>query len=97
MQNVKRLEIITNALELREVCAVLEEHGVQGYTVVQNVTGRGERGIQSGDELSDAFKNSYLLTTCAPEQVPELIEAIRPILRAIGGVCLVSDAQWVIH
>ena len=97
MQNVKRIEIITNALEMREVCSELEAHGVTGYSVMHDVTGRGERGVQGGDDLSDAFKNSYLLTDCPPEQASEIIEAVRPILRKSGGICLVSDAQWVIH
>ena len=97
MQNVKRIEIITNALEMREVCNALEAQGVTGYSVMHDVTGRGERGVQGGDELSDAFKNSYLLTTCPPEQVSQIVEAIRPLLHKSGGVCLVSDAQWVIH
>ena len=97
MQNVKRIEIITNALEMREVCATLEAHGVTSYSVMHDVTGRGERGVQGGDDLSGAFKNSYLLTACAPEKATEIVEAMRPILRQNGGMCLLSDAQWVVH
>ncbi|HVF85187.1 MAG TPA: hypothetical protein VM821_04340 [Abditibacteriaceae bacterium] len=97
MQNVKRIEIITNARQMGEVCRALEAHGVTSYSVVNDVTGRGERGVQTGDDLSGAFNNSYLLTACLPEKAPEIVETVRPILRQSGGVCLVSDAQWVIH
>ncbi len=97
MQNVKKLEIITDTLEMKEVCAVLEAQGVSGYSIVRDVVGKGERGWQSGDELTDVFKNSYLLTTCDASEVERLIEAVRPILKKRGGICLVSDAQWVIH
>jgi nitrogen regulatory protein PII len=97
MQTIKRIEIITDALEVKAVCAVLEKQGVLSYTVIKDVTGKGERGVQSGDELTDVFKNSYLLTTCAPDQVERIVEAIRPLLQRRGGMCLVSDAQWVIH
>ncbi len=97
MQIVKRIEIITDALEMQTVTAVLEAHGISGYTIIKNVTGKGERGVQSGDDLTDVFKNSYLLTTCLPEQVTEIVEAIRPLLKRRGGVCLISDAQWVVH
>ena len=97
MQVVKRIEIITGALEMEAVSAVLEAHGVSGYTIIKDVTGKGERGVQSGDDLTDVFKNSYLLTTCPPEQVEVIIEAIRPLLQQRGGVCLISDAQWVLH
>ena len=39
MQVVKRIEIITDALEMRAVIALLEAHGVSGYTVIKDVTG----------------------------------------------------------
>ena len=97
MEAVKRIEIIIDTREMREVCRTLEALGVSGYSVIRDVTGRGDRGVQSGDELTDVFKNSLLLTACPEESVPEIVAAIRPLLRRHGGICLVSDAQWVIH
>lgn len=76
---------------------MLEQEGVDGYTIMRDVVGWGDRGLQSGDELTDVFKNSYLLTTCAAEDLERIVEAIRPILTRRGGVCLVSDAQWLKH
>lgn len=97
MEAVKRLEIITDAREMREVRAALDQLGVEGYSVIHEVTGRGERGVQSGDEISGVFTNSLLLTTCPPEQLSAIVETIRPILHRSGGVCLVSDALSVRH
>ncbi|MCS7088760.1 MAG: hypothetical protein NZL91_08700 [Thermoflexales bacterium] len=97
MRAIKRVEIITDALEIERVAQLLEQHGVTGYTIIRDVIGKGERGIRRGDELSGVFKNSYLLTTCEPEQLPAIVEAVRPILKQRGGVCLVSDAMWVKH
>lgn len=97
MQSIKRIEIITDAIEMREVRRVLERLGIAGYTIIRDVEGQGVRGARTGDDLTDVFKNSYLLTTCEPAQVESLVEAIRPILKKRGGICLVSDAQWVIH
>ncbi len=97
MRPIKRVEIITDALEIERVAQLLEQHGVTGYTIIRDVIGKGERGIRRGDELSGVFKNSYLLTTCEPEQLPAIVEAVRLILQQRGGVCLVSDAMWVKH
>lgn len=97
MQNVKRLEIVTDAVELKDLCAALERHGVGGYTIIRDVIGQGHRGARSGDELTDVFKNCYVLVVCEAELVSPLIEEIRPILKRFGGLCLVSDAQSVIH
>jgi len=97
MRPIKRVEIITDTVEMNAVVRVLERHGVSGYTIVGDVIGKGERGMRLGDELSGVFQNSYLLTACEPEQIDAVIEAIRPILQRRGGVCLVSDAWWVRH
>ena len=82
---------------MREVCRVRDRLVVSGYSVIRDVAGRGERGVQSGDDLTDVFKNSMVLLACPPARVPEIVEAIRPILKRRGGICLVSDAMWVVH
>jgi hypothetical protein len=69
---------------MRDVCHTLESRGVTGYSVVHAVTGSGDRGFEAGDELSDAFSNSYLITAFPPEQLMEIVEAVRPILRRSG-------------
>lgn len=97
MKEIKRLEIVADARRIKEICRVLEDLRVSGYTVVPAVTGHGDRGIRSGDELSGVFENSLLLTTCAADELDDLVEAIRPVLKKFGGVCLVSDARWVVH
>jgi hypothetical protein len=34
---------------------------------------------------------------CAENQLSAVIEILRPILKRYGGMCLVSDANWVKH
>jgi nitrogen regulatory protein PII len=97
MEPVKRIEIVTDALEMREVTKLLEAHGVTGWTIVRDVVGSGERGVQSGDELTDVFKNSMLITACPASKAEELVEGVRKILRKRGGICLVSDALSIRH
>ena len=97
MRPVKRIEIVIDSLELRKLLRSLEQVGVSGYTVIQDTTGMGDRGVRAGDQLSDVFKNSYVITACPEDQLQLLIDAIRPLLKRFGGICLVSDAQWIIH
>jgi nitrogen regulatory protein PII len=97
MTPVKRIEIVVGAPELDRLTAGLEAVGVAGYTVVRNVAGKGERGERSENELTDVFRNTYVLVACQEEMVPRVVEAVRPFLRRFGGMCLVSDAHWVIH
>lgn len=97
MKAVKRLEIVVSSRQMAQVCRILDQHGIRGYTLIRDVAGKGERGMQFADGLNAAFANSYLLTTCEPERLPALVEALRPILTRHGGECLVSDAMTVMH
>jgi len=97
MKAVKRLEIVVSSRQMVQVCRILDQHGIRGYTLIRDVAGKGERGMQFADGLNAAFANSYLLTTCEPESLPALVEALRPLLTRHGGECLVSDAMTVMH
>lgn len=97
MRPIKRVEIIIDSPEVDDIIEVIESAQVTGYTIIRDVVGRGDRGLQVGYALSGAFSNSYILIACEPEAATRLVELVRPILTRRGGVCLVSDAQWVKH
>jgi nitrogen regulatory protein PII len=97
MLPMKRLEIILDAPEERPVTALLDRAGVSGYTIIRNVAGKGGRGIQRGDELTDVFSNVLIMTACTPEQADRAVELLRPLMTRVGGLVLVSDAHMLVH
>lgn len=97
MEIVKKVEIVTTSLEMTKVLEVLEEVGITGYTVIRDVVGKGDRGTASDDLEQDILSNRYVMTVCTEDQERILVEAIRPILKKFGGVCIVSDAKWIVH
>ncbi len=97
MQNVKRLEIIIDTPELPALTTILRQQGVSGYSVFHGLSGSGFRGERRNDEPDGGSGNACVLLAAPAEQIGPLIEAIRPIISQRGGICLVSDAQWVIH
>ena len=97
MQPVKKLEIILDAPEEKSVTSVLDRVGVSGYTIIRNVAGKGGRGIQRGDELTDVFSNVMIITACTSAEAEKAVELLRPLLSRVGGLCLVSDAAMIEH
>lgn len=97
MKRVVKVEIITDSLEVENIIKLLEEVGVSGYSIIQDITGKGNREVQSGYELTDLFKNSYRLVVCEENQMHKIVEAIRPVIKKFGGLCIVSDVILRIH
>ena len=97
MQTVQRVEIVVDAAHSGRVVELLRAEGLAGYTLIRGVSGAAERGSQLGDEISGVSNNHYILTTCAPDRLDALAEALRPLLRRVGGICLVSEARWLLH
>ncbi|WFE69219.1 transcriptional regulator [Thiomicrospira sp. R3] len=97
MKAVKRVEFIVDAHEVDNLLASLAKINITSYTVIKEAYGNGDRGLRGGDIFSNTFDNSYVLIACSEEEAVAIVETIRPVLRSLGGMCLVSDAMWVIH
>ncbi|MDZ4788748.1 MAG: P-II family nitrogen regulator [Blastochloris sp.] len=93
MTPYKKIEVITSAVELGTIEKKLHKAGITGYTIIRDVIGSGNRGRHAGDELTGVFTNVYVLIACPPSNLDKVVEAIRPIIKIHGGVCLVSDVQ----
>jgi nitrogen regulatory protein PII len=97
MKRVKKVELVVDAHEVPHLIAQLKGIGVNDYTVIREAHGRGDRGSRAGDVFSGVFDNSYVMIACSEEQSKQIVETVRPILKQLGGICLVSDAMWVLH
>jgi nitrogen regulatory protein PII len=94
MHSVTRLEIIASSVELDRLLTALDQAGVPGYTVIRNVMGKGTHG-QTISDLDGNFDNVYILAFFSPELTKPVVEAVRPILNRLGGLCYLSDAQEI--
>ena len=98
MKALKKIEIITDSIEMRRTLRKLEDStDVSGYTVIRDTLGMGEIGARLDDELTDVIKNSYVMFVCSEEQAEEILEQMKPLLDRFGGVCLTSDVQGEIY
>lgn len=97
MRPVKRVEIVVEALVLPRVTQIVDAAGIRGYTVLRNAGGRGGHGVRRDDELVDTNRNAVVVVACEGGQLEPFLSALRPLLARFGGMCLVSDALWVVH
>ncbi len=98
MKPCKRLEIVIEQPLASRLADLLVELGVPGYTLIPNAAGRGDRGVRRADEPTGTSTNCMFVIACDDQElVQTIVEAVRPVLSRSGGICLVSDAQWVRH
>lgn len=98
MENdIKKIEIITDSTLQKKVVEAVDETGVSGYTIIKDVAGKGLKGAKDGHGISGGFKNFYMMLCCDEDEAKKVIEAVKPIITKFGGICIVSDAHWVIH
>ena len=93
-----RLEIIIEAALSRKLIEILETADAPGFTMFPELRGKGDRGVRWADEPSRDSSNCMFLIACDEDAVVEdILEKIRPLLTSSGGVCLVSEANWLRH
>jgi nitrogen regulatory protein PII len=96
-QNVQKVEIIIDNYYLEETLNILNIINVSGYTIFNNISGKGDRG-ESCDDFDCNFQTTYIITVCTNEvQLNNLQEMLKPLLTKVGGICLVTRAQWIEH
>jgi nitrogen regulatory protein PII len=91
MHPVKRIEIISDSVELGKILDSLDKAGVTTYTVIRNVAGKGVRGTVFDDSAVTMLDNAYVIAFCPPDLAKPALEKIRPILNKFGGCCWISD------
>jgi nitrogen regulatory protein PII len=95
MHPVKRIEIVSDSVELGKILDGLEESGASSYTVIRNVVGKGIRGTVFDDSAVTMLDNAYIIAFCPPDNVKAVLEKIRPILNKFGGSCWISDVMEI--
>lgn len=97
MKPCKRIEIVIEEVHAARLAQRLDELGAPGYTQIPRASGRGDRGVRRADDPSGTLTNCVFLVACDEATAARLIEGVRALLTRFGGVCLVSDAQWLRH
>lgn len=93
---MKRIEIVVEEESLGDLLGLFKSVNVRGYTFIKHAGGLGTRGERHPDDYALQEKNAVVILACEENQAERVITALRPRLKDFGGMCLVSDCQWVI-
>ena len=98
MKSCKRIEIVIEHSMVPKLTELVKLLGLDGYTLITDVRGSGDRGMRRADELSGESSNCLVIIACDNDALAsEFVESVRPLLARAGGVCLLSDALWLRH
>ncbi len=95
MHPVKRIEIISDSVELGKIVEALEKTGVTSYTIIHNVASKGIKGTAFDDSAVTMLDNVYVIAFCPPDKAKPVVEAIRPVLNKFGGSCWISEVMEI--
>ncbi len=94
---MKKLEIIIESVERRKVCRLLEELNVNGYTIINDVSGKGRQVTRNDSELSDIMKNSLIIVVESEEVINKIIDVLKKeVLNYYSGKLFVSDINMIV-
>jgi nitrogen regulatory protein PII len=92
---MKRIEIVVDEESLRELTRLFREAKVRGYTVIKGAGGLGTRGERDPDDYVFEDENAVMVIACEEAEAERIVTVLHPKLREFGGMCIISDCQWV--
>lgn len=95
MNKIKKIEFVVHKPHLTKFIELLEEQNLSGYTIIQDVLGKGSKGNMMVEEMTDSFKNSYIFILCEEEKIETITKNLIPFLKKYGGICFISDAYII--
>ena len=92
--SVKKLEIILSGEHQAFATDLLDNAGVTGYTIINNLSGKGRHGFHEGHLMFNEEDVLIMIIAAVPEQIVEpILEGLAPFYSEYSGVVFVSDIQ----
>lgn len=92
---MKKLEIIIESVERKKVCRILDEAGVKGYSIIDDVQGRGKTGPKYAQDLSNILKSSLIIVVDEDETIQKAIDKLKEVFKYYSGKMFLSDVTVI--
>ena len=95
MHRKKKIEMIVDTACLSQLLKMCERVGAKGYTVIPNVSGKGNRGVRGVGDLFDIFRNVLIVVITSEEVAARIVEESQALLQHYAGIIYTSDIEVV--
>ena len=91
---LKKLEIILEGEYKEFATDLLDRIGVKGYTIFNNLSGKGSHGFHDGHLMFNEDDVLIMIVAAVPEDlVKPILEGLAPFYNEHSGVVFISDIQ----
>ena len=91
---MKEIKIIVEGEHLHFVTDVLDRIRASGYTVFNNLSGKGHGGIHEGHMMfNDTSSLQMILTVVPEEKLDPILSGLKPFLERHSGSLFVLDSS----
>ncbi len=89
---MKEIKIIVQGDQLKFVTELLDRTGATGYTIINNVSGKGHDGFHEGHLVFDDTSSQVIVFTVVPDsKVEPILAGLGPLFHRHSGAMFVSD------
>jgi nitrogen regulatory protein PII len=89
---MKEIKIVVQGDQLKFVTELLDRTGATGYTIINNVSGKGHHGFHEGHLLCNDTSSQVIIFTVVPEgKVEPILAGLGPLFNRHSGAMFVSD------
>lgn len=91
---LKKLEIILEGEYEAFATDLLDQIGVKGYTIINNLSGKGSHGFHDGHLMFNEDDVLIMIIAAVPEPlVKPILQGMAPFYNEHSGVVFISDIQ----
>ena len=94
LSQLKKIEIILDGEHKEFAKDLLDRAGVKGYTIVNNLSGKGHHGFHEGHIMFNEDDVLVMIIAAVPEDlIDTILEGLAPFYNEHSGVVFISDIQ----
>ena len=94
LSQLKKLEIILEGEHKEFATDLLDHAGVKGYTIINNLSGKGSHGFHEGHLMFNEDDVLIMIIAAVPAALVEpILEGFAPFYSMHSGVVFISDIQ----